>query len=395
MNPFFIPNEGEERLIEIIQKYCREEFSLIRMTETMLKKSIIDASGELREILKQGRVVDFSTMPQGDEGKVYYNTAILSQSEVAEQRTSYYRPNTKKGDPRFWPSRLPRYAQSNDLVYFTVYKGQVIAIPLRDTEGFEGMLLSYFGEPETAEDYVGTLISELRKIKGQWIRSVSPHKLNPKDVGETLEKALGIPVNNLKNADYMGEIEIKAKRAATKTKDTLFSKVPNWDISPVPTATDMMLTHGYQSKKYPGYQDLYVTVSNTPNAQGLFLQSIPDKNLLVQKAGQLDVNIDTCYWEYETLKEALYNKHPKTLWVVGEHKLIEGEIHFQYTKVQLTQRPIFSQFISLIDQGIVTYDWRGRVLPDRTGYKDKGHAFRLKSAKDREKLFGSVEDIEL
>ncbi|GAA4851164.1 MvaI/BcnI family restriction endonuclease [Algivirga pacifica] len=395
MNPLFIPNDQEEQLIETIQKYCREEFCLIRMTETMLKKSIIDASGEMRDILRNGQVVDFTNMPQGEEGRKYYDTDIIAQSKVAEQKTSYYRPNTKKGDPRFWPSRLPRYAHENDLIYFTVYEGKVVAIPLRDDPEFENTLKSYFGEPETIEDYVGMLTEMMRDIKGKWIESVSPDKSNPRDVGDTLEKALGIPVNNLKNADFMGEVEIKAKRANAKTKDTLFSKVPNWKISPVSSAVDMMLTYGYESAKHPGYRDLYVTVGNTPNAQGLFLKSLPEETMLAQKAIQGQEEKDTCYWEYETLKNTLHEKHPTTIWVVGEEKRINGKIHFQYNKVQLTKQPIFSQFISLIDQGIITFDWRGKVKPDRTKYRDHGHAFRLKSPKDRKKLFGSVEDLEL
>ncbi|SPY20943.1 Uncharacterised protein [Paenibacillus polymyxa] len=57
MNPYFLPNVEEQIKIQLIQQYCRNEFALIRMTSTMLEKSIIDASGPLRTILKDNDTV--------------------------------------------------------------------------------------------------------------------------------------------------------------------------------------------------------------------------------------------------------------------------------------------------------------------------------------------------
>ena len=111
----------------------------------------------------------------------------------------------------------------------------------------------------------------LIKNKGR-ILSVSPYKNSPKDVGDTLERELGILPNSKIVADYKGQIELKAKREGSGTKDSLFSMVPNWEKSYITSSNQMILTYGYPSnkEKYEGYYDLYVTVNNRPNNQGLY-----------------------------------------------------------------------------------------------------------------------------
>lgn len=102
----------------------------------------------------------------------------------------------------------------------------------------------------------------------------------------------------------------------------------------------------------------------------------------------------TCAWELDKIKNRLFSKHPETVWIVGREKIINGEIHFIFDKAEYTRSPIFSTFLLLISQDKVTYDWRGRVKVDGTGYKDKGHYFRL-NPKNRNMLFGEIETIEL
>ena len=72
-----------------------------------------------------------------------------------------------------------------------------------------------------------------------------------------MKAELGIPVNNLGSADYKGEIELKTKRSTSKTPDTLFSQVPDWDESPIKSVKEMILTYGYPSRheKRKGYKE--------------------------------------------------------------------------------------------------------------------------------------------
>ena len=392
MNNFFIPTDKEEELIQIIQKYYRQEFALVRLTQTMLIKYTIDANFLIRKIFLDNDIIDYNNLEQG---KVYSKDAILLLNEPHYIKTSFYRPKSKNGDPRFWPNKFKPVVQEGDLIYITTFQNKVLFIPLEDSPNFEKRVVDFFGAQDFDNKIITELIDKIGFIKDKgWIKSVSPDILHPKDVGDTLEIALGLQINNIAKADFKGEIEIKAKRSSSKTKDTLFSMVPNWKISDIPSAADMMLTYGYKSIKHPGYIDLYVTVNNVPNQQGLFLKADDKKLILDQLYTENGINfIETCKWEYDAMKSKLYKKHPKTVWVIAHNKVIDGKIHFKYDTVQLTQKPIFSQFLSLIGQGIITFDWRGKVLPNKKGYRDHGHCFRLTPSK-RSLLFGYSKSIE-
>lgn len=402
MNPYFLPNEHEEKIIQSIQKYCRNEFSLIRLTNTMMNKSIIDASEMFRIILKDNNILDYDTL----SNKEFHQVHLILDDEISPIKTSFYTANTRK-DPRFWMYNLKEFVAPNTLIYFTTNNSDIIAIPLVNNN-IQAQLARIFGDTSEDELITKELFKELSDLKQKgWIESVSPYTLNPKDVGDTLEAALGINPNSLITADYKGKIELKAKREDSKTKDTLFSMVPDWDISKISGSNEMILTYGYPSnkEKYKGYKDLYVTVSNTPNAQGLYMGVDYDNKLIYQKytpiayknkliSDGIFPSDDVCVWTFDDVKEKLFNKHPKTIWILGKHKVINDKIHFKYNKIVMTQRPIFSQFLSLIEQGKLTYDWRGRVKEDGTGYKDKGHCFRI-DPKYRHLLFGETKELKL
>ncbi|MGN2271668.1 MvaI/BcnI family restriction endonuclease [Priestia megaterium] len=392
MNSYFLPDESENQLMITIQKYCRSEFALIRMTKTMLDKSIMDASDSIRNLLKKYDIINYLNIDQGE--KVLEQANIISDKGIKERKVSYYRPKTKKGDPRFWVYNLTSFINVGELVYLTVHDSKLIVIPLIHYDNFEKDISSYFGV-DAAQEVITELFGLMSEVKKRgWIKSVSPYKRYPKDVGDTLEEALGIKVNNLVSADFKGYVEVKGKRAKAKTKDTLFSMVPNWDISHLKSSTDIMLQYGYHSKRHDDFIDLYVTVNNNPNNQGLYIEVDEENEQVHQKSFLNGVEADVCSWRFEDIKSRLEEKHPNTLWVLAEESVIDGMIHFKYTKIQFSRRPIFSQFLSLLQQGIVTYDWRGRVKPDRTKYKDKGHCFRLVPSQ-RKLLFGEVTDVEL
>jgi MvaI/BcnI restriction endonuclease family len=366
------------------------------MTKTMLKKGIIDASEDIRLIFRDNGIVNYQTLDQ--KVYVYYPSKVIS-NKIHTTKSSFYRPGTKKGDPRFWVYGLAKLASINDLIYFTVYDSHLYAIPLSDETQFEEKIISAFGtnnEDEILEDFK----HRIRSIKKKgWVISVSPEKLNDKDIGETLERELGIKINNLKSADFKGQIEVKGKNLKAKTRDSLFSMVPNWSISQVQSVNETALEYGYPDKEYEGYNSLFVTVSHKPNRQGLFLVVDEENELIHQKCIRNGVILDVCSWRFEEVKERLYGKHPKTMWIVAENKKINGDIHFRYLKVQFTHSPIFTEFLLLIKQGIITFDWRRRANTG-TGIKlpsskiDYGQGFRIEPSK-RNLLFGETIDLEL
>lgn len=394
-----IPYTHEQSLIQLIQKYNRNEYALIRITKTMIFKSIIDASRPLVKILNENNIFNFDTAVDGE--KNHLNTLVFNRNGVSDYKTSFYRPNAKPGkpgDPRFWPWGFKDVVAEGTLIYVTNVKETLIIIPLTTWSCSSQNLEQVHGKIESDAYVLNELITKLKLIGHRWIRSCSPSKKNPKDIGETLETAIGIDANSLKEADYKGEVEIKAKMLASKTADTLFSMVPDWKLSPIKSVKDMINTYGYTSNhaKRPGYNDLFVTVSNKPNPQGLYLE-VDYKNEQLYQFYKKDDSAPmlTAIWSFENIKSRLNAKHPKTAWLMAEESKINNEIHFRYMKLEISRSPIFSQFLSLIEQGIVQFDWRGGCEIDGSGSVDYGHAFRLKSPKYRELLFGEVYSVEL
>lgn len=381
----------EMKMITTAQSLIGEEYSLIRITKTMLKKSIIDAVGLTRHILKSNGLIDYSSMKQGESGKQYLKAIFLVEDKET-LKVSCYRPKTKQGDPRIWFYGLKSWVGVGQLLMLTVKDEQLYLIPI-DSEMFSKKTIR--AEFENSNLVLNELLGLVKPIiKGKPILSCSPYSMNPKDVGDTFEAALGISANNSKLADFKDTIEIKTKQSNSNTKDTLFSQVPNWEISNTISAKDMILTYGYPSKKEKyaceDFIDLYVTVSNKPNQQGLFLKVDESRELIIQYAINDNRIIETAVWKFEDVEKRLYSKHPETLWVEANIEIIDGKFYFDYYDYSYTRKPVFSSFLLLIEQGIITYDWRGRVKSDGTKYKDKGHCFRL-NPKKRDLLFSEVQ----
>lgn len=389
----FVPNEIEKSLILEIQTYIRSEYALFRLTSTMIKKNIIDASILIRRIFLDSGVFNYDTAVDGDIH--HTGTLVLTDSSVIEKKTSFYRPEAKPGkagDPRFWPSIFHKYANVDDLIYVTSIEDKVLFIPINESCVNDYNLTKHF-ESIKLDNALTTLIGKIKDLAGIPIKSCSPKRKNNKDIGDTLEIALGLKINNSAGADYLGEVEIKSKGSKMKTADTLFCKVPDKKLSPYSTVNEVINEFGYQSTKdsLADYKSLFVTVSTSPNPQGLFNVVDYDNEHLVQIHTNGSKEQIVCKWSFETLKKSLFTKHPKTVWVKATDRLISGDIYFTYEpEFEVTMKPIFSQFLSLIEQDLIVFDWRG-AIPLVKGKKliDYGHAFRLKNPADRKVLFES------
>ncbi|MFD0751412.1 MvaI/BcnI family restriction endonuclease [Mucilaginibacter calamicampi] len=390
MNQFFQPSPEEARLIEEINKYNNYEFSLIRMTPTMLDKSTIDASAQIRDVLVGDNFIDYELVEQGGE-KIYVNSLVLSK-DIYERKTSFYRPQTKKGDPRFWIYGFKDFVQPGVLIYFTVANKTLVAIPLTNIQDFGSLLSQVFRDPE-AERALEKLKEKLILVKtAGWIKSVSPFSNAPKDAGETLEKFMGIAINNLKTPDFLGKIELKSKRDKAGTMDTLFGRVPDWDISKYKTVYDIVDKFGYVSEGGHAKR-LYNDIKSIPNAQGLYL--VPDdlKSILYQNYSKNGACDDVCAWRYNTVKDQLHAKHPSTLWVGAEERItIEGEYEFKFNKFELTSRPLFAEFITLIKTDKIIYDWKAKIKDTGKGVRNHGPGFRVKPS-HKGQLFKELIDL--
>ena len=94
--------------IQELQKYNLDATFLVP-TQTGLDKSIIDATYQVRNYLKDHRFHDYNIQSQGNENKVIKNYFFVDEHNCIQNNVSLYRPKTKNGDPRIWFYRLSQF----------------------------------------------------------------------------------------------------------------------------------------------------------------------------------------------------------------------------------------------------------------------------------------------
>ena len=359
------------------------DFALIQPTRTGLKKSILDATGQVRAFLRTQGIHDFEAQGQGaNEHGVRKEAALLLPEKTIRSEVSLYRPRTKKGDPRIWFRKLPSFAEPDDILAISTYDRGLYLLNVTRTD-FDHVLDEQRRGPlwEIIDSIrIGTgavaleLLNRLRKIASSGpIRSVIEGRADTA-VGRTLETHLGIDINSSKKPDYKG-IEIKSFRELNNRK-TLFAKVPNWNMSKLKSSAEILDAFGYWRA---GLRRLNCTVSTRtpPNSQGLSLELNHDFDVLneVSKDPQFGA---FATWPMEDLRSRLLMKHNETFWVSADGELVNGQEYFVFKSVLHTRKPIPSQFDFLLEQGKITLDHlikrnsRGRVI-------ERGPLFKISS----------------
>lgn len=402
----FIPYDDELEIINSIHKYNSNDYTIIRLTQTMLNKSIIDANGFLRTLLLDNDVLDFENLT----GKVYLKANLILDDQKHEVKVSFYKAN-KRGDERFWIYGLGNFVRSsqinvNDLIYITVNNQKELTLfNVTHSIPQNSIVIELFGQ-DKIEGSLNRLIPQIKDIARQGYHSNSKGagKIAPKDAGDTLESLLGIKTNNSQEADFEGIIELKSKSA--KTLDTLFTLRPDFEGTPVAEfelndrsrVSAFARLYGYDSDKHKGYKSLYITIGseeNPQNNQGFYLEVNDRDNVVELRKQENKQSILAAFWTFKALEEELHKKHPATLWVKVKSKMEGGVGQFKYVEAELTRSPQFMTFLSLIKSGAITYDWRGYTTPSgKYAGKNHGNAWRIKN-KQRNLLFGSSEIIQL
>jgi len=355
------------------------EISLIEPTKTGLGKSIMDATGAVRNYLKEKQVHDFNNQKQGQANKVLINSHFIEFGNFSLSVASLYRPVSKKGDPRIWFKGLPSYARANDVLGIIEFERGLYVLNIT-TIDVERLLKSKIANPlqdlvtqiKTVSNFVADeLLGLLRAVAKM---GPVPAMLKADTaIGRTLEKLLNIDINSSKKPDYKG-IEIKSFRDKRGNRKNLFAQVPDWQLSKFKSSAEILRNFGYAR----GVDfKLYCTVSTlVRNSQGLQLKMDNKINQLLENSNKAGIG-DFVAWALETLHERLLEKHNETFWIAADSLQIGGKEHFQYKKVEHTKKPIVSQFDILLDQGIITLDH----LIKRTAVGkvvEKGPLFKIK-----------------
>lgn len=347
------------------------EFATIQITETGLKKSILDATAPVRAYLKEKNVHDYETQLQGPEHKHIIDTYILTEGAQYPTKTSLYRPVTKKGDPRLWVNKVRdvEFLRANDIFAIIAHRGILFAVNLTNiniekvcTSPIDTPLKDLIFEISREKDAVSDeLLGLIRDRMTDWMPA---EILADTGIGRTVESILGIDMNPSKNPDYKG-IELKSHREASKVRNTLFTQAPEWAISRLKNGRAIVEEYGYIPAGYT-HKSLHVTLTaNRPNPQGLGLSVQPQLGLLeadefsqiVLADGSFKKVNDVAAWQLMNLHERLLTKHHETFWIDAETKKESGREYFRVTELLHTKNPIPSQFDILLEQGQITVDF--------------------------------------
>ncbi len=358
---------------------------LLVPTETGYGKSIMDATLSFRDFLRNEGIHEYSSQGQGQENKVRVPAKLVYPNKCEDTQASLYRPNTKHGDPRIWFDNLKRYCKPTDLLAVLYHDGAMYVFNMSNVE-----LVNSFAIPgsyphdillacsEIISPIASELLGKLRSIHRMgFVKGVS---LGDTNVGMTLEYLLGIPPNSSKAPDYKG-IELKTSRkhgdggrravATSSQRVTLFTQVPDWKRSKF-SAADILNTFGY-TKDRNGLQ-LYCTITNEPNRQGLYLDA-SDEIDLINKAKSSNYTGDVVVWALETLKRRLENKHTETFWIQASTEIRDGVEFFRYDSVRHTRKPNTDNLASMFDAGIITVDY-AMHFKSNGSVRDHGYLFR-------------------
>lgn len=106
------------------------QYATIQVTETGLRKSILDATAPVRAYFLEKGVHDYENQLQGQENKRMIDTYILTAMGIYRTQTSLYRPVTKKGDPRMWVYSISNYVNADDIFALIAYNDVLYVINL-------------------------------------------------------------------------------------------------------------------------------------------------------------------------------------------------------------------------------------------------------------------------
>jgi hypothetical protein len=355
------------------------ELCLIEPTATGLEKSIMDAIGSVRTYLKENAIHDYGNQKQGTESKISIPSYLIHSDKLVPSSASLYRPNTKKGDPRIWFEGLGNYSNANDILGIIVFESKlyVLNITQLDLKSLlDSLEINPLKELVNEINQISNSIAEelLAKLRAIGNKGFLPALLQADtSIGRTLEHLLGIQMNSSKTPDYKG-IELKAARENKGTRNGLFGKTPNWELSKFKSRTEILDNFGYWEK---GVFRLYNTIRTTGrNAQGLILRTDYELDYLFENSDKKGIG-DFLVWELSVLRDTLATKHKETFWVKAESKIEDEKEYFWFKSVEHTKNPLVNQFGLLIDMGAITVDYNIKRLANGSDV-DKGCNFKLR-----------------
>lgn len=117
--------------IDDIKKHFNKlnvDYALLHPTETGLKKSIFDATQSIVDFLLRRGIHDYHNQNKGQHHKKILATIFIHELGETLIKTSFYRPETKNGDPRLWPAQSNRFSTAGDTLILLELSGQFLIV---------------------------------------------------------------------------------------------------------------------------------------------------------------------------------------------------------------------------------------------------------------------------
>jgi hypothetical protein len=362
------------------------DVGLLVPTETGMVKSIMDATASVREYLSDKSFHDYLAQAQGPENKVVRRAFFVLPDGLEETTVSLYRPNTKKGDPRIWFGKMKDYADPYNLLAIIVHENALYLVNCSSADVMASLhkpasplaMISRASKPQE-DDAVLELLDMIRTVSARgFIKTLRPGSTG---IGMTLETLLGIAANTSRAPDYRG-IELKAKRLRKgkgSNRVNLFSQVPDWKLSPIGSAWNLLEQYGYRDAN--GRLQFYHEIDGKkPNSLGFMLELDAGKDWLKQN----HVNQDTqdkrhlTTWEMDNLRGRLIEKHPQTFWVGARCRGKGVDEEFHYIQIEHTKSPKVRNFDALLEGGIISLDYTLSAKDEaRKTVRDHGYLFKI------------------
>ena len=221
------------------------------------------------------------------------------------------------------------------------------------------------------------MTEEMIKLKSEFIRVSKKGYIkgiynNLSSIGRTFEEELNLPENEFGVPDYYG-IEIKTRRAYSKSAITLFNAVPDGgDLFEVERLKD---TYGYPSSKDRRYKVLYIEAyGDRLNYAGVNFQYRLDVDRSNKKVYLCVYNRDDelverkVYWSFDYLRERLMVKLKYLAIVNAWTNEINGWNYFKYYKINFFKLKGFDKFIDLLEHGKIKVVFKIGIYLDEKRY---------------------------
>lgn len=373
MRPF---NEFEQKNLKFLVNH-NVKFTQVEVTATGLKKNILDSTVPMRAYFLENGIHNYEEQEQGQEHKATRRAIIITDTGKKETKVTFYRPNTKNGDPRMWIYGLGSYTDGSEIHVLFKFEEALCSVNITKVDierCYNSPIITPLQEIIKAIYIEGNVVSEellgrFRSVKDQWFESEVAADTG---VGRTIESFLGISMNSNKTPDYKG-IELKSHRdKRSSKKNVLFTQTPDWDISNLKSGRQIVEKYGYYTDD--GKKTYQNTVQCTPpNSQSLFLNvNQTDEKLELQ--AQMKRLEDVAAWRLMKLHQRLLTKHHETFWIEVENEKHDGKEYFRYKQIEHTKNPNVGQFDVLLEQNIITVDL---LLCRPSGHGDT-YSFKIK-----------------